>query len=423
MDIRPKPVRSGVVLLLAAMLAACGGSDGDSIDIACPNTEPYGCSTGETEPLYTFQWALNHADSWFKDYPEVHAGGLDLNVEPVHRQGIKGQGVKVLVVDSGVDLHNEDLQANADWSRSWNFITETNDPIPVKEMEAHGTAVAGMIGAAQNGIGVMGIAPLASIAGVNYIESQFAPNAEYLIYGNSEWSSQTDVFNASYGNDVGAQPYESPSTDPQLPRGMKNLRDGKGAVFLKAAGNSFSEPYCGIGVPAYYDCSNPANDPFTLEPNIVTIAALNAKGEASSYSSAGPVVWVSGFGGERGSNGNYGEGAGANGQDGPTIFSTDMRGCIQGYSNTSERTPFLRGQTERNGIPDNPECGYSFVHGASLDTPMSTEIASLILFPNAIISRLEMLPFLRLGARRVSSVDRVLIPSRGDQPYRSTMEV
>src|SRR5690606_1633397 len=400
-----KPIHTSMVFLVAALLTACSGSDSDSPDpdpdLACPSTEPYACSTGETEPLYTFQWALNHADSWFKDYPEVHAGGLDLNVEPVHRQGIKGQGVKVLVVDSGVDLHNEDLQANADWSRSWNFITETNDPIPVKEMEAHGTAVAGMIGAAQNGIGVMGIAPLASIAGVNYIESQFAPNAEYLIYGNSEWSSQTDVFNASYGNDVGAHPYESPSTDPQLPRGMKNLRDGKGAVFLKAAGNSFSEPYCGIGVPAYYDCSNPANDPFTLEPNIVTIAALNAKGEASSYSSAGPVVWVSGFGGERGSNGNYGEGAGANGQDGPTIFSTDMRGCIQGYSNTSERTPFLRGQTERNGIPDNPECDYTYMNGTSSATPTITGVATLILSANPNLTWRDVREILRLSARKV----------------------
>ncbi len=423
MDIKPKPIRSGVVFLLAAMLAACGGSDGDSIDIACPNTEPYGCSTGETEPLYTFQWALNHADSWFKDYPEVFAGNLDLNVEPVHRQGIKGQGVKVLVVDSGVDLQHEDLLPNADYSRSWNLLSNTNDPHPFEDMEAHGTGVAGIIGAAQNGKGVMGIAPMASIAGVNYIEAQYVPNAPYLVHGGSEWSSQTDVFNASYGLDTVAMPYESPVTDPQLPRGLKNLRGGKGAIFIKAAGNSFSEPLCGIGLPAYFDCSNPANDNFTLEPNILAVAALNAKGVASSYSSAGSVVWVSGFGGEMGRNGLYGEGAGESGQDGPTVYTTDLRGCIEGYSNTNAPTPFLRGQSERNGVPDNPNCDYMSMNGTSSAAPTISGVASLVLSANPELTWRDVREILRLSARKVDPDYLDRIPYRGDKPYGSMMDL
>ena len=162
-----------MVSLAAAALTACGGSDNDSTDVACTETGQYACKTGSTEPLYTFQWALNHEDSFFAAYPDVSAGGLDLNVEPVHRQGIKGQGVKVLVLDSGADLHNEDLLPNAAWERSWNFLTNTNDPYPVKldhRTAPHGTAVAGIIGAAQNGKGVMGVAPQASIAAANLLE-------------------------------------------------------------------------------------------------------------------------------------------------------------------------------------------------------------------------------------------------------------
>src|SRR5690606_11734118 len=167
-----------------------------------------------------------------------------------------------------------------------------------------------------------------------------------------------------------AAPYESDLEpgDTAALRGLKKLRDGKGALFIKAAGNAFEYGSCGQAAP-YYDCTNPANDTGTLESNIITVAALNAKGSASSYSSAGSVVWITGMGGEYGDNGNYGEGPGENGTDGPTIFSTDIRGCIDGYSRTGANTPFLRGQTERDGRPDNADCDYTYMNGTSAATP------------------------------------------------------
>src|SRR5690606_41932299 len=89
------------LLPLVAALAACGdsGSSGDKPlppppPVACIESGEYACKTGETEPLYTFQWALNYLASYFKDFPEVFGKGMDLNIEPVHRQGINGQGVK-----------------------------------------------------------------------------------------------------------------------------------------------------------------------------------------------------------------------------------------------------------------------------------------------------------------------------------------
>ena len=113
--------------LIAAALTACGGSSSspDPAPVVCAETGAYACKTGETEPLYTFQWALNYAKSYFNGFPETFGGGLDLNVEPAHREGVKGHGVNVLVVDSGVDLHNEDLAPNADFSMSWLCCTNT----------------------------------------------------------------------------------------------------------------------------------------------------------------------------------------------------------------------------------------------------------------------------------------------------------
>src|SRR5690606_39432052 len=129
----------------------------------------------------------------------------------------------------------------------------------------HGTAVAGIIAAAQNGKGVMGVAPLVNLGAANLLEGQRTENAFVLAYGGAAWSSKADVFNASYGGDTIATPYESDlgNAIEILIRGLKNLRDGKGAVFLKAAGNAFAPGDCGLP-PAYFDCTNTANDTMTL---------------------------------------------------------------------------------------------------------------------------------------------------------------
>lgn len=108
------------------------------------------------------------------------------------------------------------------------------------------------------------------------------------------------------------------------------MRNGKGAIFIKSAGNSFSGELCGKS-QVYYDCSNPVGDSLAREPNSIVVAALNAFGEASSYSSAGSIVWVTGMGGEHGEGGNYGERK-TEDYSGPTIFSTDLSGCEVGYS-------------------------------------------------------------------------------------------
>lgn len=105
-------LRFGMLSLASSLLADCGGSSGaDTAQVACQETGTYACLTGETEPLYTF-------------------GGLDLNVEPVHRQGLKGQEVNVLVLDSGTDLHNEDLAPNADLSTTLTRLASRSHVTP-----------------------------------------------------------------------------------------------------------------------------------------------------------------------------------------------------------------------------------------------------------------------------------------------------
>lgn len=417
-------LRLSFLLATAAALSACGNSSSGDTPLACAETGAYACKTGDTEPLYTFQWALNYANSYFNSFPETFNGGLDLNVEPVHRQGIKGQGVNVLVLDDGADLHNEDLSPNADFSMSWNFVSNTNDPYPIPSNpdDAHGTAASGIIAAAQNGKGVMGIAPQANLGAANFLEAQ----TQFIeAYGGAAWSGKAHVFNASYGSDQRPRSYEAPDTLAQTLaiRGLKKLRDGKGAVFLQAAGNSFSEGLCGKG-SNLFNCVNPSNDYSMLESNIIAVAAVNAKGIASSYSSAGPVVWITGMGGESGANGNYGEGPGDGPiQDGPTMYTTDLSNCIKGYSRIDADTPFQRGQTARNGTPDNANCDYTYMNGTSAATPTLVGVAALVLSANPNLTWRDMRDILRLSARKVDANYANDTPQVGSIRYGSLYDL
>ncbi|MCB5362381.1 S8 family serine peptidase [Pusillimonas sp. CC-YST705] len=377
--------------------------------------------------MYTFQWALNYQDSYFKDYPEVFSGGMDLNVEPVHRQGIKGQGVNVLVVDSGVDLHTEDLAPNADFSLSWNLGSNTQDPYPTNPASSsapHGTAVAGIIAAAQNGKGVMGIAPRVNVGGVNYLEHQGIANWAAAM-GGAPWSSSADVINASLGYSGAPFSYDSEddSFTPVM-RALKKLRGGKGAIYLKAAGNDFDGIECGLD-EAYYDCSNPGNDEIgSKEPNTIVVAAVNAFGQSSSYSSVGSVNWISGLGGEFGNGGTYGEVA-TSYYSGPTIFSTDIQGCTLGYSTkSSKRTAFLRGESKRNGVPDNPDCDYAYMNGTSAATPTIAGVVALMLTANPDLGWRDVRDILRISARKVDAGYEQESPHwQGLIPYGARMDL
>ncbi len=417
------------VPLVVLLLAGCdgGSSQNAAAPPACPETGAYACRAGDSEPLYTYQWALNYAASFFTGFPASASGGVDLNVEPAHRQGIKGRGVRVLVLDGGTDLHNEDLLPNTDFGMSRNLADGSDNPYPTEDPnDAHGTAVAGIIAAAQNGKGVMGIAPRATLGAANYVEQE---DKVFESYGGEPWSAQAHVFNASYGEDEGVLPYEAGvgGQGPLLVRSMKALRNGRGAIFVKAAGNAFEGEPCRYlnadksQAPYHYPCTNPANDPETLEPNTITVAALNALGMRSSYSSAGPVVWVTGMGGEYGGSGDYGEGAVNN--DGPTLFSTDLRGCAVGYSRTTAKTPFNRGQTVRNGRPENPDCDYTTMNGTSAAAPSISGVVALILSANPDLSWRDVRDILRLSARKVDADYPARVPLRSTQPYGTMLDL
>jgi subtilisin family serine protease len=87
-----------------------------------------------------------------------------------------GQGVKVAVLDSGVDMTHPDLAANLDLANSFDFLDNDSNvsdiPGPVT---GHGTETSGIVAAVDNSIGVIGTAPRAKVIMYRVCDSSVAP--------------------------------------------------------------------------------------------------------------------------------------------------------------------------------------------------------------------------------------------------------
>ena len=125
--------------------------------------------------------------------------GLQWYLDAIHADEAwtvaKGSGVKVSVIDTGIDMDHEDLKANI--AATWSAFDGSSN---AADTNGHGTHCAGTIAAVQNnGIGISGVAPEAKL----YIAKVFIgrqTSTAYLLrgmYKAAEWD--VDVASMSFG--------------------------------------------------------------------------------------------------------------------------------------------------------------------------------------------------------------------------------
>lgn len=103
----------------------------------------------QNEPRFGSQWTLRNTGQ--------NGGTVGADASALGAWGITtgSPNISIVVHDSGVDINHPDLNANI--GPGWDFDNSDNDA--TNNNEPHGTACAGIIAAAVNGQGVVGIAP------------------------------------------------------------------------------------------------------------------------------------------------------------------------------------------------------------------------------------------------------------------------
>lgn len=149
----------------------------------------------------------------------------------------KGYGVTVAVIDTGCDFNHEDLRPNM--LQGKNFVEPGELPM---DRAGHGTHVASTIAGTDNGIGMVGVAPLTKIIPVKALGDDGS--------GNIIDISKAIMWSADQHVDFITMSLGSGYTHPTLEKAVQYASD-KGVVIFCAAGNS--GPDVDVMYPAKYD--------------------------------------------------------------------------------------------------------------------------------------------------------------------------
>ncbi|XP_055692610.1 neuroendocrine convertase 1-like [Lutzomyia longipalpis] len=168
---------------------------------------------------------------------------LDLNVLPVYERGITGRGIRVAVLDDGVEYTHEDLAENYDPEISWDCNHDTPDARPnfQDHVNSHGTRCAGEIAMVANNrkCGV-GIAFGAKVGGIKLLGGHVYDLIEGMALGFAH--DKVDIYSSSWGPTDDGKTVERPGllAREAIARGVRKGRQGKGAIFVWASGNGGS---------------------------------------------------------------------------------------------------------------------------------------------------------------------------------------
>ncbi|MGG1676665.1 S8 family serine peptidase [Neobacillus sp. NRS-1170] len=200
-----------------------------------------------------------------------------LNVDKLHEEGFTGKGVKVAVLDTGIDYNHPDLKAA--FKGGYDFIDNDNDPMETTYADwvkagkpggasasgsyvtEHGTHVSGTIagrGTADSPYATTGIAPDADLYVYRVLGPGGGGETEGIVAGIEQAVTDgMDVMNLSLGANY---------NDPLTPEAIAiNNAVLSGVTAVVAAGNS------GSGM---YTVGTPGNSPLAL-----TVGASTVPGE------------------------------------------------------------------------------------------------------------------------------------------------
>jgi len=232
------------------------------------------------------QYALN--SEYKQDWGISHVGA-----DKAHKAQDKGQGIRIAILDTGVNYNHPDLMGA--YAGGYDFINNDNDPM---DDNGHGTHVAGIIAASNDGVGIVGMAPDVKIYAIKVSDKQGRGTFSGLVEGiNWAIENNIDIVTMSITGNGGTE---------ALQKAVKSAYQDHGILLFVAVGNEGSL----VGYPAAYD-------------EVIGVGYVNQNDIKSSFSNIGPQVEI------------VAPGSGIN--------STWIDGKYRMLSGTSMATPFVTG--------------------------------------------------------------------------------
>lgn len=226
----------------------------------------------------------------------------------------QGQGARVGIIDTGLDLQHPDIAPNLDLADSCSFIradtptsvpeeqaTSCADKAAVQDYAGHGTHVGSTVAAPINGVGISGVAPKATLVGLHagtangYFFTQ--PVVDALTTAGDE---RLDVVNMSFFADPWLYNCRNDAQQRTIIEAIRRASAyaaKRGVVQIAASGNEFTDlthptvdtispdypPDAAVERVVHRNC---IVLPDQL-PNVADVSALGPMGQLSFYSNYG----------------------------------------------------------------------------------------------------------------------------------------
>ena len=233
-----------------------------------------------------WEWGLDNTGKYIRGKQAVK--GIDINVLNVWNK-TKGENVVIGLMDSGIDISHVDLKHNIyhnpreipgngvdddsdgyiDDITGWDFLNNNNTLYDNEQEDYHGTLVSGVLAGSGIGKGIVGTSPMAKILPLKFsndtseeVES-FIEAVDYAKYIGIK------IINCSFGYT---------KIHPEI---KEKIDENKDMLFVCAAGNQGLDLSIFPIYPASFKSSN-----------VLTVGAIDCKGDLDSKSNYGPDVVI-----------------------------------------------------------------------------------------------------------------------------------
>ncbi|MCI0754876.1 DUF4214 domain-containing protein [Teichococcus vastitatis] len=207
-----------------------------------------------------------------------------------------GAGVRIGIVEQGVDYTHSDLWPNYDSTLSWDYKDGDPDPLLTANSTFHGDKVAGIVAGAANGTGIVGVAH-GSEFGLLRISHA---GGNMLTAGGGATRTGAEAVGVAiregatlYGQDVinNSWAFNSPYGDPFRAVNVKVLHEGIKAAATQGRG--------GLGTTVVFSAGNDGHKydqtafhSVVQSPYVITVAAVDQYGRVANFSTPGSAVLV-----------------------------------------------------------------------------------------------------------------------------------